>query len=222
MDNLKAEQLGSAKWRVLAIPFGGPLKGGKDLDGEWFDAKTDIKSRWFKERPVLFHHGQDQTLGGGEIGVQDDLEETKDGWWSTVWLDRSHRYWAQVDALIRAGKMFGSSGAVAHLVRKSRDGHIEVWPHAEQTLTPTPANPYARITASKAIAGFDAAGIDVDDRIKAILADLDAAAADLPSDLPTLGEPSGDLGNGGDEEAMTRRALALGRLLNLQHRAETF
>jgi hypothetical protein len=196
MDNLKAEQIGSAKWRVLAIPFGGPMKDGKDLDGEWFDHDTDIKDRWFKERPVLFHHGMDKTVGSDDLGVEDDLTEAKDGWWATMWLDRSHRYWAQVDSLIRAGKMYGSSGAVAHLVRKSKSGHIDVWPHAEQTLTPTPANPYARITAAKALDAFSTAGIDLDDTVRA---ELDRIAADdLPPTFPA----------GGDEAARAR-VLAL-------------
>ncbi len=204
MDTLKAEQIGSSKWRVLAIPFGGPMKGGRDLDGEFFSPKTDIKAAWFKERPVLFHHGQDRDIGGDDLGVQDDLEEMKDGHWATIWLDRSHRYWAQVDSLIRAGKMYGSSGAVAHLVRKSRSGHIDVWPHAEQTLTPTPANPYARITASKALSGFDTAGIEVNDTLKSLLEELDRSGDDLRTDLPEPGEPSGDLGEGGEAEARRR------------------
>jgi hypothetical protein len=209
---MKAEQIGSAKWRVLAIPFGGPFKDGKDFDGEWFDHDTDIKARWFKERPVLFHHGQDEIMGDDDLGVEDDLTEAKDGWWGTLWLDRSHRYWAEVDKLIRAGKMYGSSGAVSHLVRKSRSGHIDVWPHAEQTLTPTPANPYARITAAKAIAGFDQAGIAIDDPFKAVLADLDRLADDLHPDLPDPGDASADLGKSGDDAAMKRLASGLDEL----------
>jgi hypothetical protein len=197
MDALKAEQLtGSAsKWRVLAIPFGGPFKGGKDLDGEFFDAGTDIKHRWFRERPVMFHHGQDAEVKDAELGQQElDDEPSDEGWWSTVWLDRSNRYWQQVDALLRAGKMFGSSGALAHLVRKDhKTGHIDVWPHAEQTLTLTPANPYARITASKAVA------------------DLDALVADL---RPDLSEPAA-AATDGDDEAMARLATAIDELTQL-------
>lgn len=197
MNTLKAEQLaGSAsKWRVLAIPFGGPLKGGKDLDGEFFDAETDIKARWFRERPVVFHHGQDAEIKDAELGQQElDDEPTDEGWWSTVWLDRSNRYWAQVDAILRAGKMFGSSGAIAHFVRKNhKSGHIDIWPHAEQTLTLTPANPYARITASKAIP------------------DLDALVADL---RPDLSEPAA-AATDGDGEAMARLATAIDELTEL-------
>ena len=206
MDNLKAEQLGSAKWRVLAIPFGGPMKGGKDLDGEFFSPRTDIKPAWFKERPVLFHHGQDETARD-DLGIEDELALEKDGWWGKLWLDRSHRYWSQIDALLRAGKMYGSSGSIAHLVRKGRDGEILVWPHAEQTLTLTPANPFARVTASKAIADFNTAGIELSDTLKSLLEQLDAEADDLRTDLPETGEPTGDLVEGGDAEAMKAAAL---------------
>ena len=205
MDNLKAEQLTGSKWRVLAIPFGGPFKG-RDLDGEYFDAATDIKPRWFKARPVVFHHGMDQAAKDEDYGEQElDDEASTDGWWGTVWLNRSARYWAEVDAMLRAGKMYGSSGAISHLVRKDhKTGHIEVWPHAEQTLTLTPANPYARITAAKAIAGFTTAGIALPD--------------DLLADLSESGEPSGDLLNGGDLAAMKMRALADAERLRVRAR----
>jgi hypothetical protein len=219
MDMLKAEQVTGSKWRVLAIPFSGPYKGGKDSDAEFFDRDTDIKPHWFKARPVLFHHGLDQAAKDEDYGEQElDGNPDDDGWWGTVWLNRSARYWAQVDAMLRAGKMYGSSGAIAHLVRKDHtSGHIEVWPHAEQTLTPTPANPYARITPAKAMAGFTTAGIDLDESVKSFLLDAD----DLRSDLSTGGNPSGALSDGGDDVAMTRRALALGRVLRLERRASS-
>ena len=216
MDTMKAEQLGSTKWRVLAIPFGGPLKGGKDLDGEYFSPRTDVKASWFRERPVLFHHGKDTSIGDAELGVEGELEREKDGWWATMWLNRSSQYWTLVDKLLQAGKMFGSSGALAHLVRKdSVSGEILVWPHIEQTLTPTPANPYARITASKAIAGFDSVGIALDDSLRAILADPDVVADDLQPDLLDGGAPSGYLPDGGEAAAMKRLASALDDLEGL-------
>jgi len=208
MDFLKAEQLGTSKWRVLAIPFGGPFKG-KDMDGEFFSPNTDIKASWFRERPVLFHHVMDQTIKDGDLGTQElDTKADDEGWWSTIWLNRAAQYWKQVDALLQAGKMYGSSGAVAHLVRKDhKTGEILVWPHAEQTLTPTPANPYARVTASKAISAFDSAGIEMDDRIKSILSELDAIADDLRADLSAPGDAPADLGTDGDDAAMKRARL---------------
>jgi hypothetical protein len=200
-EALKAEQLGTAKWRVLAIPFGGPLKGGKDLDGEFFSPRTDPKPSWFKERPVLFHHGQDDTIGDEDVGIEGEITKEADGWWAPLWLDRSNRYFAQLDALIRAGKMFGSSGSMAHLVRKANDGEILVWPHVEQTLTPTPANVFARITASKALDDFSTAGIELEPAMRDVLTELDSTS-DLGSDLPT----------GGEDPAMARLASTLSQL----------
>jgi hypothetical protein len=213
MDTLKAEQITGSKWRVLAIPFAGPFKG-KDLDGEYFDRDTDIKPHWFKARPVMFQHGQDITAKDEDYGEQElDANPEDEGWWGTVWLNRSARYWAEVDRMLRAGKMYGSSGAIAHLVRKDhKTGHIEVWPHAEQTLTPTPANPYARITAAKAIEGFNTAGIALDDPMRAVLSDLDrTSAADLPTDLPGPAQAA----MGGDEAARLRLEGELSRLQTL-------
>lgn len=186
MDNLKAEQLGTAKWRVLAIPFGGPLKGGKDLDREYFSARTDIKADWFDKRPVLFHHGQDETAKDMTLGVEDDLEKKDDGWWGTMWLDRQNKYFAFLDKLMQAGKAFGSSGAISHLVRK--DGpEITVWPHAEQTITPTPINIFSRVSASKAADDFTFAGIQLDPALRGLLTELDELTTDLASDLPSGG-----------------------------------
>jgi hypothetical protein len=209
MQTMKAEQLGTRKWRVLAIPFGGPLAGGKDLDGEFFSPRTDIKAAWFKERPVIFDHGMDDALADEELGIQGELTKAEDGWWAEMQLNRSHRYWSMVDGLLRAGKMYGSSGALSHLVRKDRKtGEILVWPHIEQTLTPTPANPYARITTAKALSGFDSAGIAVDPAMRAILADLDTLAPDLPADLPSLDD-------GGDAAATKRLVSTLDTLEDL-------
>lgn len=184
MGYLKAEQISNAKWRVLAIPFGGPF-GGKDFDGEHFSPRTDIKHDWFPTRPVMWHHGSDAVIKDELLGTEDDLKLEDDGWWGTVWLDRSNRYWEQVNALLAAGKVYGSSGALGHLVQKATDGEILVWPHIEQTLTPTPANPFSRVVPAKAIDHFTQAGI--------------ALPADLSRDLPS----------GGDAEATRRRVLAL-------------
>src|SRR6185369_5012172 len=175
------------QWRLMSVSASkySPSRS-RPLNGEYFDAETDIKRHWFKANPVVFHHGQDTSAKDEDYG-EEELDDAPaiDGWWGTVWLNRSARYWAEVDKMLRAGKMFGSSGAISHFVRKDqKSGHIEVWPHAEQTLTPTPANPYARITAAKALAGFTSAGIALDD--------------DLRRDLLTSGEPSGDLLGGGD------------------------
>lgn len=181
MDPLKAEQLTSSKWRVLAIPFGGPIRG-RDTDTEYFSPRTDVKADWFPERPVLWHHGKDETMGNDSVGTEADMELQKDGWWATVWLDRVNRYWARIDSMLRAGKAYGSSGPVAHLVKKSRDGEILVWPHAEQTITPTPANFFSRLIPVKALEDhFTSAGI-------ALGADLETYLSAKDGESPAMGE----------------------------------
>jgi hypothetical protein len=167
MNFLKAEQLSNAKWRVLSIPFGGPFEG-KDLDGEFFSARTDIKEAWFDRRPLVWHHNLDGTMKADPVvGTSDDTEKADEGWWSTIWLDRSHRYWAEIDSMLRAGKIFGSSGSLPNFVRTDvKTGEILVWPFIEQTLTPTPANPYSRVVAAKAIDHFDEARIGLSPAVR--------------------------------------------------------
>jgi len=210
MDYLKAEQISTNKWRVLAIPFGGPF-AGRDLDGEFFSPRTDIKPDWFDRRPLVWHHNLDQTMKSDPVlGTADDLEVSDDGWWSTLWLNRSHRYWSQVDELLRSGKVYGSSGSLPTFVRRdAKTGEILVWPYIEQTLTPTPANPYSRVVAAKAIDHFDEAGIGLSPAVRGLLSDLDSPTAELRPELSADGDeaaaqPTSELAAGGDDAAMQR------------------
>ncbi len=207
MDFLKAEQLGSAKWRVLAIPFGGPFKG-RDLDGEFFTPNTDIKPDWFDRRPLVWHHNQDKTMKADPVlGTADDLDMKPEGWWATLWLNRSHQYWSQVDELLRTGKVFGSSGSLPTFVRTdAKTGEILVWPYIEQTLTPTPANPYSVVVAAKAVGHFDEAGIGLSPAVRGLLNDLEGHAADLSGDLASAGELAAKRERlSGDLDALLRR-----------------
>jgi hypothetical protein len=190
MDFLKAEQVSTSKWRVLAIPYGGPFKG-KDLDGEYFSKNTDIKPDWFDRRPLVWHHNLDANLKADPvIGTADDLEQGDDGWWATVWLDRSHRYWEQVNGLLSRGQDLRLVGLAAELrADRPKTGEILVWPYIEQTLTPTPANPYSRVVAAKAVDHFDEARIGLTPAVRGLLtSDLDTPSGDLPSDLASAGE----------------------------------
>jgi hypothetical protein len=214
---LKADQLTSAKWRVLAIPFGGPFEG-KDLDGEFFSKRTDIKPDWFDRRPLVWHHNLDRNMKADPVlGDADDLELTDEGWWTTVWLNRSHEYWAQVDQLLRAGKIYGSSGSLPNFVRTDhKTGEILVWPYVEQTFTPTPSNFYSVVVAAKAVDHFDEAGIGLSPAVRGLLSDLDGQAADLRNDLsPDGGSPRGDLSDDGGDEAIQRLQGAITHLEEL-------
>jgi hypothetical protein len=142
------------------------------------------------------------------VGTDDDLElDEKLGWWSTLWLDRSHRYWAEIDALLRAGKVHGSSGALPNFVRKdAKTGEILVWPFIEQTLTPTPANPYSVVVAAKAVRHFDEAEIGLHPAVRGLLTDLEGPTADLRADLPPGGDAAAKRERlSGDLEALLER-----------------
>jgi hypothetical protein len=213
MDFLKTEQISTSKWKVLAIPFGGPFEG-KDFDGEYFSERTDIKPDWFDRRPLIWHHNLDGLMKSDPVmGTADDTEKDADGWWSTIWLDRSHQYWAQVDQMLRAGKVYGSSGSLPNFVRKDhKTGEILVWPYIEQTLTPTPANPFARVTAAKAISHFEEAQLGLTPATRGLLTDLDSQPAELPVDLPSGGETAAiqRLTSDPDRERVIRRLVDLG------------
>ena len=202
MDYLKAESIDSTTYRVLAIPFGGPFKG-RDLDGDYFSERTDIKPDWFPERPVLWHHGIDRTQDGDPmIGRQTELKREKDGWWGRMWLDRQNRYFEQIKALLDAGRLFGSSGTLPHLIKKAANAELLVWPHIEQTLSPVPRNPTAIVRAVKALDDFTSAGIELSPALKGLLSDLDTLTTDLESDLPS----------GGGDPAMARLSSTLDQL----------
>src|SRR6185436_4085438 len=93
---MKATVIDDAKFRLLAIPYGGPIPSkasplGVDLDGEWFSPRTDIKPGWFDVRLVDWHHGADGKLGRSILGKADNLTEDDDGWWVDVWLRHGER-----------------------------------------------------------------------------------------------------------------------------------
>lgn len=208
MDFLKAEHVRGSKWRVLAIPFGGPVRG-RDLDGEYFSPRTDIKADWFPQRPAIFHHGGDVEMKDEIVGMEDPPDKERDGWWAEMWLNRQSAYYDRLDKMLEQGKLYGSSGSMPHLVRKASDGEILVWPHVEQTLTFTPINPYSRITASKAVRDYDSAGIELDPALKGLLADLEA-----------LTDLSADLSAGGDHLRADGDAPAMARLEDIQSTLE--
>lgn len=207
MDFLKAEHVRGTKWRVNALPFGGPL-AGRDLDGEFFSPRTDPKPSWFRERPVIFHHGGDVAMKDALVGTQEPIEKEDDGWWADMWLDRQSAYFDRLEAMLQKGKLYGSSGSMPHLVQKATNGEILVWPHVEQTLTFTPINTFARITAAKAVGDFQSAGIELDPTLRDVLRHLEQVT-DLKADL----EAGGDhLSDSGDAAAM-RRLEAIDNLL---------
>lgn len=112
MEPVKATVLDDDKFRLLAIPFGGPIPHpafprGVDLDGETFTERTDIKASWFPTRPVDWHHGGDVTLGRTVIGKAANLTMDEDGWWVDVWLNHGER---RLDLIKRLAEQAQSTG----------------------------------------------------------------------------------------------------------------
>ena len=172
-DELKAEPMDEGqldRWlsgriprRVLVVPFGGPLPGGKaglDLDGEYFDEETDLFGpfptlRKTRERLVDWHHDNDPTgiMKGAILGrVLLDAKAETDGMWADFWANAGEQRRGLIAKLERANvPLFGSSLAVRGGVRKADDGHIDVWPLIRHTITTSPQNTYAVVPALKAL-----------------------------------------------------------------------
>jgi len=155
---------------ILAVPFLSPLPGGKDTDGEYFSDATDLCLDWFPtERPMLYQHGMDAGPGVSVVGRVDSATARKDvdGWWVQAQLDAGNRYYDSIKALIEQGKLFASSGAMPHLVKRGKGGELTRWPWVELSLTPTPANLYAVVEAADVAKHYKSAGLDFPEAVKA-------------------------------------------------------
>jgi hypothetical protein len=151
---------------ILAIPFGGPIESGEgkgvDTDGEFFSENTDLCLDWFPtQRPLLYEHGRDDDLQVTPIGRVDVTSAEKDeaGWWLRAQVEKSNRYWSAISQLIEDDLLYASSGAMSHLVKRTKDGEITRWPWVELSLTPNPANLFATVQPVEAKAHYKAAGL---------------------------------------------------------------
>jgi hypothetical protein len=205
---VKATPLDDDAFRLLALPFGGPIPHpgaprGADLDRQWFSERTDVGDvpKWV---PVTWHHGQDSMLRNEVIGKAGDLRFDDDGGWVTVWLDHGRRRTRLIKQLAEAAKddpevdIFGSSEAVTGTARvntgkaelpwrRSIPGEITRWWYIGQTLSTSPQNTNSILTPVKATLTDLASG------------DLTATASffdDLSTFLDSLA-PSSDTGKAG-------------------------
>jgi hypothetical protein len=148
---------------ILAIPFGGLEElGGRDLDDEYFSVKTDLCADWFPvQRPLLYSHGLHPDTDVAPVGKVDSSTATVDdvGVWVDAELDKQAAYYEHIRRMVEQKKLYASSGAMPHLVRKAKDGHIDRWPWVELSLTPTPSNPLARVEAKTAVKHYTEAGM---------------------------------------------------------------
>lgn len=220
MRAVKATLLDDDAFRLLAIPFTGPIPSprtpkGVDLDGEWFDEVTDIKPTWMKARPVDWHHGKDRMMQRTVIGKAVDLEMDDEGWWVTVWLQAGEQRLNLIRQLQeRGGQLFGSSETIGELARVKADGHIDVWPFWRQTLSTSPQNTHSVLRPMKA-ALAEALADEGYNPSDAFWAEITAELGDLSADLhdgAKAGPPDSD---GGLEQALARLGAPVDRLMDI-------
>jgi len=172
-------------------PFGGPAAlGGKDLQGEFFSAKTDWALEWFGDwqRPLLYQHGLDDAIKIEVVG-RIKVEKRAKGLWMQAQLDAAHEYHDEIASLVAAKALGASSGSLAHLVqRASKTGEILRWPLIEGSLTPTPANPDAQmgysVKSTDALAHLAVLGVAAPDAIKEVEAPADPGPVPDPEPEP--------------------------------------
>jgi hypothetical protein len=202
---LEAWLSGERSRRIMVVPFGGPLPGGKaglDLDGEYFDADTDLVGPFpalqrSRERLVDWHHDDDEgvphsvpTMKGTILGriILDEGPSTLkaddadyEGVAADFWAKAGERRLALIKALqARGAALYGSSQAVKGGIRIADDGHIELWPLIRHTMSTSPQNTYAVVPPLKAVLAadlpFDEVGVAA---LKAALASIDDLGPDL-------------------------------------------
>ncbi|MGH7184898.1 MAG: hypothetical protein ACREIB_01295, partial [Pseudomonadota bacterium] len=239
--SMKAEDLTKRKlgqWlagdigrRLMVVPFTGDLPGGKaglDLDGEYFDAETDLygpypalrATRW---REMDWHHddfkvppkqqgGPALSMKGmiiGEIELDEDPDEF--GHWADWWIKRGKANEQligarRVAALEQLGQpLWGSSQAI--FKQKAADGHIEVWPLYRHTASTSPRNTHAVIPALKAmLADLHTDDLSVD-AMTALVVGLGALLPELRTSFPELDGASSPV-VGGEGAAKAGRVLS--------------
>lgn len=201
---VKATLLDDDAFRLLALPFGGPIPypgapRGADLDRQWFEETTDFGAKP-RRVPVTWHHGQDDVMGKAQIGEAGDLEFDDDGGWVTVWLKHGERRVDLVKRLAEKGaQIFGSSESVPGTGRlragkavlpwhRDIPGAITRWHYTGQTLSTSPQNTLSVLRPMKAT---------LDDLASGALAPTDAFFSDLSRFLDDLqtgpaADPTGD------------------------------
>ena len=190
MDGSRLERWLSGKIprRILVVPFGGsiPSKDGKgrDLDGEYFDADTDLYGpfatlRNTRARLTDWHHDDFgvpeyvAAMKGAIVGkIMLDEQPEKVGMWADFWAnvgEARRKLFAELEE--RGVPLFGSSEAVPGSIKRGEGGHIDVWPLIRHTITTSPQNRLAVVPSLKAwLSDADTNLADIDpDALKAYL-----------------------------------------------------
>lgn len=153
---------------VRGVPFGSPQN--KDMHGQYFTQNTNFLSHILPLPPVFHFHGAKSGSLADQIGETLGREQRQDGIWyrAKLHLDstteavktKANELWKAA----KAGKLFGSSGAVEATIKLADSGEILQWLVGELSLLDatnsreTPASFHATVVPVKA-AGLE--GIEV-------------------------------------------------------------
>jgi hypothetical protein len=191
LDDPEAFFAGKVPWRLLAIPFDGPIPSpnsprGVDLDGEWFSPNTDIFGGHKallenRERATDFHHSSDPTgmMGRTVVGKSIlDPNPEEDGWWVDFWVKAGEKRVALIKKLAERGtQLFGSSQA-SRKVTTSK-GEITVWPYYMQTISTSPQNTLSVLRPKAVLDEITQSGIAISTAMTRLIEE----SADLEADL---------------------------------------
>ena len=166
-DEVKATTDG--KVRGYLIRF-----GGKDLEGDVFSPQCDfgrpLKIGDSMPMNLYYAHGMDPVVGKKAVGAG-RIVVKEAGLWYEGQIQMSDQYREMIKRLAVEGRLGFSSGAAGHLVvrEKSFDGDsnlLTVWPLAEASLTPRPAEP-RNLAFAKSLSNF--ANLMTDDELSDVL-----------------------------------------------------
>jgi hypothetical protein len=169
-DEVKATTDG--KVRGYLIRF-----GGKDLEGDVFSPQCDfgrpLKIGDSMPMNLYYAHGMDPVVGKKAVGAG-RIVVKEAGLWYEGQIQMSDQYREMIKRLAVEGRLGFSSGAAGHLVvrEKSFDGDsnlLTVWPIAEASLTPRPAEP-RNLAFAKSLSNF--ANLVSTDEFKAEVGDI--------------------------------------------------
>lgn len=178
-----------------------------DLHGEFFTKGTEFNLDWFDKRPLLFHHGLDNSVKATAAGVIDLLRPDDTGLWMEAQIRKARKYMDKVVELIHKGVIGTSSGSLPHLVEVAKTGEILKWPIVEGSLTPTPAEPklFGSVGVIKSVCGGLTYQVSVPLTVKAI---TEANEVELDGLLERLSAIKGEGGNESGSQAESSTAEA--------------
>jgi HK97 family phage major capsid protein len=122
-----------------------------DLVKDFFDAEKSMIEIPMENVPVFYAHGRDSKMGKRILG-RGSIKKDEVGYWLEAQLQQRDEYEKAVLAMVKAGKLGYSSGALPYLVDREPVGDgvnlIKTWVVGDASLTPTPAEPRISVVNS--------------------------------------------------------------------------